>query len=266
MTETKKTITSIFIMLGAVVIFTAPLLHISFPKIPEYKVQFEGKIDRFNKVKNAELCNLKEELLLNKISPIDYIEQVELFEINREIEADLLNYQLDNLIDENRIFGFKSMRIFLIGFGIRLPYILFSFVILFFFLYSKEKLKKSIYLYRAIIILYSISFFISFYLIIWFLLPRDLPIPVYHILIGSLTILSTFTSIFLIKHYYNRKSNFLLAFKIKELIHFITKSRRTTLDIAVKASKADPKLKKDIKDKLVAYDKELSKTLRKVAN
>lgn len=266
MTDTKKILTSILIILGAVIIFTAPLLHISFPKTPEYQARFESKIDRFNTTKDAELCVLKEELSLNKISPLDYIEKAELFEINRKVETDLLNYQLDNLIDENRIFGFRSTRILLIGFGIRLPYILFSIIILFFFLYSKEKLRQNLYLYRSVIILYSISFLISFYMIIWFLLPRDLPVTAYHLLIGLLTLLSTTCSIYMIKYYYNRRSNFLLSFKVKELVHFINKSRSYVLDFAIKASQANPDLKKDIKNKIGKYDEELENTMAKLAN
>ncbi|WP_271783642.1 hypothetical protein [Aquimarina algiphila] len=266
MTESKKIFIPILIIVGAVIIFTAPLLHINFPKKQNNQVLFEDKINNFNEVKDDELCNLKQALAQNEITPLEYIEQLESFEISRGVTSDLLDYELDNIIDENRVFGFKSMRLFLIGFGIRLPYIFFSFIILFFFLYSKDKLKADISLYHSVRILYSISFLISFYMTIWFLLPRDLPVTAYHILIGLLAISSTVCSIFLTKYYYNKKSDFLLSFKVKELIHFITKSRKTTLDIAVKASKADPKLKKDIETKLVKYDEELSETMKKVAN
>lgn len=265
MIETKKTFISFIIILGAVIIFTAPLLHITFPKKPGYQVRFEDKIDKFNVDKDAELCNLKEELAQGMIAPRDYIKQVELFLIDREVEATLLDYQLENLIDENRIFGFKNMRIFLIGFGIRLPYLLFSTLIFFFFLYSKDKLKTNIYLYNAVRFLYSISYLISFYMTIWFLLPRDLPVTAYHILIGCLAILSTICSIFLIKYYYSRKTDFLLSFKVKELVRFITSSRKYVLDFAVKASQANPNLKNDIKTKLGEFDEELTETMIKVA-
>ena len=101
---------------------------------------------------------------------------------------------------------------------------------------------------------------------IWFILPRDLPVHLYHLLIGVLSISSTICSIYLIKYYYNKKSRFLLGYKIKELIHFIKQSRRTTLDIAIEASTANPKLKKEISNKLAEYDEELNQTMKKVAN
>ncbi|WP_025663254.1 hypothetical protein [Aquimarina megaterium] len=266
MTDSKRIFLSVFIMIGAVIIFTAPLLHIRFPKKPAYQQKFENKIKKYHVDKDNELCDLKEALSQNKISPLDYIQQLEEFQINKAVKTDILDYQLNNLIDENRIAGFRSMRIFLIGFGIRLPYILFSFIILFFCLYSKEKLKTNVYLHRAVIVLYTISFFISFYLTIWFLLPRDLPITAYHLLIGCLSILSTTLSIYFIKYYYNRGSNFLLKFKVKELVRFINKSRSYTLDFALKASQANPDLKKDIKNKIGKYDEELEETMLKVAN
>ncbi|MFD2589687.1 hypothetical protein ACFSTE_02525 [Aquimarina hainanensis] len=264
-TETKKILIAILMVIGAVIIFTAPLLHIVFPKKPEYQVNFEDKINKFNKIKDAELCDLKEKQLKGIITPLEYIEQAESFQVDRETQTALLNYQLKNLINDNRIFGFKNMRIFLIGFGIRLPYIFFSTIILFFFLYSRDKLKSNIYLYHSVRILYTISFLISFYMTIWFLLPRDLPVTLYHLLIGTLSVLSTISSILIIKYYYNKKSNFIiLAHKVKELIHFITKSRRTTLDLAITASHANPKLKNDISSKLVEYDKELNETMKRI--
>ncbi|WP_062056084.1 hypothetical protein [Aquimarina longa] len=267
MTENKKKVfTSIFIVIGAVIIFIAPLLHINFPKKPEEVKLFQEKINTFNRLKNKEICQLEESLKSNEITPLEYIEQLELFNIDRSVEANLLDYQLSQIVNKHRYFGFRTLRVFLIGFGIRLPYILFSFIILFLFLYSKDKLKANVYLYRSIIILYSISFLISFYMIIWFILPQDLPITAYHILIMTLAILSSWSSVSLVKYYYNRDTNFLLSFRIKELIHFITISRKNyVLDFAVKAFHANPDLKEDIQVKLEEYDEELEITMKKIA-
>lgn len=264
MTETKKTFISIIIIIGAVTIFTAPLLHIFFPKKPDYQVNFESKIDKFNKDKDLEFCALEESLNQGEITPAEFIKREKQFLIDRAVSEELLDYQLGNLIDENRIMGWRSIRMFLIGFGIRLPYLFFSSIILIFFFYSKEKLKEDILLYRATKLLYTMSFLISFYMTIWFVLPRDLPKPLYHLLISVLSIASSICAFYCIRYYYNKKSNFLLTYKIKELIHFITKSRKTTLDMAIKASEADPKLKKDIANKLGEYDDELEETMTKV--
>lgn len=265
-TETKKVLISILITIGAVIIFTAPLLHIKFPKTPEYQARFKDKINLFSEKKDKELCNLKEKYIQGLITPKEYIERTDLLQIDRQVQLGMLEYQLRNLIDENRIFGFRSTRIFLIGFGIRLPYILFSTIILFFFLYSRDRLKNNKYLYRSVQLLYTISFLISFYMTIWFLLPRDMSVTWYHILIGTLSILSTAFSIFIVKYYFNKKSDFILTYKVKELIRFITKSRKTTLDIAITASVAHPKLRKDISNKLSKYDDELNETMEKVAD
>lgn len=265
-TEIKKVLIAILIIIGAVTIFIAPLLHIKFPKTPEYLARFKDKINLFEEQKDTELCDLKEKYIQGLITPKEYIEQTEQFQIDRQVKSSLLEYQIENLIDDNRVFGFRNTRIFLIGFGIRLPYILFSTIILFFFLYSRDRLKSNRYLYRSVQILYTISFLISFYMTIWFLLPRDISLTWYHILIGTLSVLSTVFSIFIVKYYFDKKSDFILTYKIKELIHFITKSRKTTLDIAIKASEANPNLKKEISNKLFKYDQELNKTMEKVAN
>lgn len=267
-TETKKIIISLLFVLGAVTIFTAPLLHIFFPKIPDYQARFQKKIKVFDEIMGLEFCDLQEAFAQGEITPIDFIVRREQFEIDREVKRELLNFQLKSLIDKNRVFGWKSTRSFLIGFGIRLPFVLFSVIIFIFFLYSKDRLKEdeNFYLYRAVKILYSMSFLISFYMTIWFILPRDLPKPLYHLLIGVLSISITICAVYGIKYYYNRKSNFVLIYKIKELIHFITKSRKTTLDMAITASEANPKLQKDIAYKLGQYDNELSATMKKVAS
>ncbi|WP_234859286.1 hypothetical protein [Aquimarina aquimarini] len=262
----KKVFIPIFIVIGAIIIFIAPLLHINFPKKPEAVKLFEKKIDDFNLLEDNKLCQLKGKLEVNKITYLEYIEQRESLDIDRSARTDLLNFQLKQIVNNHRVFGFRTLRVFLIGFGIRLPYILFSFIILFFFLYSRDKLKTNIYLYRSVVILYTISFLISFYMTIWFVLPQDLPVTAYHILIATLTILSSWSSIYLVKYYYDREIVFVLSLKIKELIHFITTSRRTyVLDFAVKASQANPDLKEDIKLKLGEYDEQLEVTMKKVA-
>ncbi|WP_299242990.1 hypothetical protein [uncultured Aquimarina sp.] len=265
-TETKNLILPIFILLGAVIIFTAPLLHIYFPKKQNNQIEFEAKINDFNEEKDLALCDLKRQFETDQISSYEYINLLEAFQIDKDVENDLLDYELDKIVDNNRVFGFRSLRVFLIGFGIRLPYILFSAIILFFVLYSREKLKKNIYLYNAVRFLYSIAFLISFYMTIWFLLPRDLPVTAYHILIGFLATLSSVCSIFLLKYYYSRKTDFHLSLKVRELVRFITQLRKTyVLDFAVKATQADPNLKNDIKVKLGEFEEELQETMMKVA-
>jgi len=107
-TETKKIFISILTVIGAVTIFTAPLLHIFFPKKPDYQVLAEKKITKFNKAKNNELCDLKEALAQGSITPLDYIEKEKSFQINRDIEANLLEYH--KKINNNFLFLFVFKR------------------------------------------------------------------------------------------------------------------------------------------------------------
>ncbi len=265
MIEIKKKIAPLFISIGAIVIFIAPLIHIDFPKKTRRIFLIEKSISKEKESFKLEYNNLKEDLKKGVIDHKSYVYRInQLIDCNN-VKSIELKKKLENEIDKNRVFGFRSLRVFLIGFGIRLPYLLFSTAILFFYKYSYRKLKRNYYLKISIILLYNISFLISFYMIIWFLIPRkDFSLQFYHLLIIIISILSTIFSIYLIKSMYrsfNKSKN-----NIQKLIRFILSNRKEyILDIATRVN-LNVVEKREIKKKLKNYDEQLFDLLKDVDN
>ncbi len=261
----NKNIITGLLMICTILICIAPFLHIDFPKKEKNVLLIDQKISEYNKVSDNSRKLLRENYENRKITAENYIIQLDKLNLKIDrINRELINERKE-IINNNRVFGFKTRRLFLIGFGIRLPYIVFSLAILLLYLYSLDKLNKDINLKKAVQLLYNISFLISFYLVIWFMIPRgDLPKNVYYIIIGVLSILASSLSINLIKHFDNTIS--LFKSRIRLLIKFISKKRINYLDLAVQISIIDPKRKKQISDNLKKYDDELLEVLKKVDN
>lgn len=251
------------IICSMIVINIAPFIHIDFPKKSNEVIRIEQKISDFKSQSNLDLEKIRKQYDIKNITAEKYIEQLDsLTEIHSSTLLSLKS-ELKTTIDTNRVFGFRSIRTFLIGFGIRLPYLFFSFSILSLFLYSRNKLSQNKNLFIAVKILYNSSFLISFYLLAWFIIPRqDYSPKAYYLMIGLISITSSFISIYLTKHYLDFINR--LKRKIQTLISFIKNNRNKYLELAVEATIADPNNKDKIKRDLQKYDDELFNTLKEI--
>ncbi|WP_459212757.1 hypothetical protein [Aquimarina rhabdastrellae] len=250
-------------IISCIVISIAPFIHINFPKKEKSVIILEQKISELTSKHLSKTKKLRSLYDDKRISAENYIIKLDLLNNEKQRTLSELRKELQKNVADNRMFGFRTKRVFLIGFGIRLPYLFFSLSILGLFLYNKKKLKKDRNLYIAVKMLYNISFLISFFIVAWFLIPRqDFDSEIYYLMIGLLSILSSFLSIYLIKHYIDIFNS--LKFKIRTLISFIKVTRKKYLELAVESAITDPnnqeKIKQDIKD----YDDELFHTLKKV--
>lgn len=232
---------SIFI-LGAMFIVVAPLLHIycskDNPIVQNYKLQLNEEIIQIEQEINA----LRLDYDNNKISAETYIhENDELFNLLKEITNK--NDELIKLkIDENRYFGWVTFRKFMVGFGIRLPYLLFSIIIS--FLISKIN-TVSIFLKRCFFVIQTICYSSSFYVLIWcFWYSQDYPIETYRFTIVVGCVLVAIASVNFIIY----KELFLL--KLQKALNAF--SRFALIDV-----------KKHINpDKIPDYRKDLYQTLK----
>jgi len=267
-TKSKKNLIIILVILGAVIIFTAPLVHIYFPKKPDNVKNFEKGIKEYEESIALDLSELKTRYSKGELSATKYISDRELIEQSFKIQSKKLDIELDAIVDSNRVFGFNTLRTFLIGIGIRLPLILYSFIVLFLVLYSKEKLKTNPYLYKAVTLLYTLSFLISFYLVAWFMIPKskgkgDFTNEFYYYLIGTISILATFISIFMVKYFDNIISR--LKKNISQLITLISDIRiNHYFHMAAKAQTKENEaiIKKDVE----IVEEKIFSTLEKVAD
>lgn len=249
-------------------IFTAPLVHIYFPKKTDNVENFEKEIKKYQESIALELSDLKNSYSIGKLSASKYISDRESIEQSFKIQSEKLNVELDAIVDSNRVFGFRTLRTFLIGIGIRLPLILYSFIVLFLVLYSKDKLKTNPYLYKAVSLLYTLSFLISFYLVAWFMIPRskgkgDFTNEFYYYLIGAISILATLISIYTVKYFDNIITR--LKSSISQLITLISDIRiNHYFHMAARAQNKDNEavIKKDVE----IVEEKIFSTLENIAD
>ncbi len=252
---------ALLIFIGALFFSIAPFLHINMaknnPKVEHFKKQLKEKEKTFETAIDKRRYLLK----TNKISSLNFLKQTDSIFTSKKAFILKSNIELNKLIDENRVFGFRTKRTFTIGFFVRLPYLLFSITILMLYL-EKKKVK---YLSKSIEFLIFNFFFISFYHLIWFLWDsNDLPKSTYYIAISIISIILSFSFINVIRYIYNKEG--LLNRKIQGLIHFITYSRENVIkELAVKAIRNNDTEIKNVNTLIELHENEMWKTLEKTA-
>ncbi len=164
-------------MIGAVLIFIAPIIHFNFPKKNAEIVSFEKKLNNKILYFKEEITTLKQKYRDNVISAENYIIQL------NEIEASILKQEqinqalLENKENDSRVLGWLTIRAFLIGFGIRLPYLFFSLLIsyLIFKVNTEDKNLKLTFLFLQIA-----CYTITLYELVWvFWHSQDYPLSAY---------------------------------------------------------------------------------------
>ena len=173
---TAVTVKSGLIMIGAVLACTAPFVHMLFPK------------------KSIEIVTLEAGYDNGEISETSYVER------------------LEKAKEEQKLFGFSSVRRF--WYAIGQPIALFYFSLIFLGFSSRitdNDLKKAARFSGGCM------FFISTYYLIWVMWPnQDLPKSLYHLAIALMSMMGAITAV-LINRY---KSS--LTHKIQRLIGFIS--------------------------------------------
>jgi len=210
----------IIVILGAILIFIAPLVHIDFPitnsKVEAFKKSKKIIFEDFRRQKEEIRKNYNKGLITGeeKIAQDDLLTEKE--------NTFLMQYQkeLKTVIDKNRIFGWKTWKKFLIGFGVRLPYLFFTLMIVFFIqkLDTKDKYLKRTFTFTTIAL-----FTTSFYQLIWvFWDKQDFPKGYYYVTALALGFIASLIAVSFLKY---RKS-LELKFKgvINQLIVFIINS------------------------------------------
>ncbi|BFP39544.1 hypothetical protein FGF1_03890 [Flavobacteriaceae bacterium GF1] len=183
--------------MGGVIIFTSPFWHIDFPRKTDHIKQFESKLAIGELKLEKEIELLRQQYENNVLTAEEYIlssearqkELAALVKKNGEI--------LKTEIDKNRIFVWKNPRAFLLGLGVRLPYVFFAIILS--ILISLIN-TNDIYLKRAFFLFQSFSYGIATYLMIWvFWTSQDFSLSAYrYAFIGTSLLVGTSLSYFLI--------------------------------------------------------------------
>ncbi len=244
-------IRNIFLIIGAILLFIAPFIHIEFSKknsiVEKYKTETKKEI--IIPIKNS-IKELKQNYSKGNIVAENYI--LEYDKLSNELENAETKYNKLVQIkkDEERILGWLTIRSFLVGFGIRLPYLLFSLIIsyLISIINTKEKSLK-----RTFTLLQLTCYTISGYVIIWcFWYSQDYPLSSYRFVALAISALVSFSLYFFIK---SRRDS--LVQKLERLKHVI----RNLFDFILMDSKEEDFVKEDKK----VYYRDKSRELIKEA-
>ncbi len=221
-TETRNLFYSYIIGLLAILIFIAPLVHVNFSKKNDEVTAYEKKLSKESLLISDELerFNLK-----SSEDPVIASFLSEQNEIVNKLESvkSANKKKLSQFKEEKRVFGWLTVRSFLVGFGVRIPYLLFAIIISFIVYKSKPETKL---LKRSYTFLQVSTYSISFYHLVWcFWYSQDYPLSSYKYLAITLCVLFSIGVVYYIQHrrVFALKSNELLRSKIKDLVSFIFK-------------------------------------------
>lgn len=196
----------------AIPFFIAVFIHIDLPKKPKEVIAYEIYLYNMGVSKELALEVIKDYSLKFDLSVAEYHKRTDIInnEFNRLEKINDMTY--DSIVDENRIFGFRTLRLFLIGFGTRVN-ILFISVIFFISLFVKDANLNEVFK------LVAISFVAQgLYVCTWFLWDGDdYPNSFYYTAIAIMSIVGTFLTYLLITRYESH------IIKLKGTIQFAIK-------------------------------------------
>ncbi len=231
-TETTKNKLHIVVIIGAILIFIAPLLHIDLPtKNKEVEVFKETYNSQFDEIKEQKVL-IRKQYDSKKINGDQKIRKDDLLE--KEEKELLIVYKvgLKEVVDKNRVFGWKTLKKFLIGFGVRIPYLFFTFIFIYLIKIINTQDK---HLKRAFIFAQIALFTISFYLIIWsFWDKQDFPKGYYYTTALFLGFISSIATVSFLK--YRTFIELKLKTIISTLIDFIVHSEKYMEDKKTKVA------------------------------
>ncbi len=177
---------------GAILIFIAPLSHIYFPKknkkVVAYELNLNQKVADIDNQLADNFCDFEN----NFIEKGDYLLNLHQLNNKKELTITFNDQALQQFAKQHRVFGWSTLRVFLIGFGVRLPYLLLSVIIS--FLVSKINTRDK-YLKNWFFWIQISCYTISFYFMFWvFWTSQDFPLktyPLFFILFSLLASLAT---------------------------------------------------------------------------
>ncbi len=239
----------IALLLGTIGIFMAPLVHIWFPKTNPEVEKYKEVLEAGEQQVLSDITALRSSYSNGKLTAVSYVEALHSLQ-------DRLNYLstrnkdlLARKVDSERIFDWKTTRVFLVGLGIRLPYLFFSILVslLLFKLNIKDK-----NLNRVSFFLQISCFTISFYEIIWvFWNAQDYPLETYRVAILVACTLPALICFYALRHLFEKRRNYYR--KLDGMIDFLIEIRNKDFKSLLKTA-----VKNDARN--LEYQKELRKT------
>ncbi len=164
LTEICKVLSYTLIILGAVLIFTAPFWHVGLPKETTEILFLREKLQIEEKKLLTKKDDLRAKFNSGKTDAKEFIALSDSIFLQLKKLKAKNDLEISEAINAQRIFSWKSPRAFLVGFGVRLPYVFFSLVISLLVMSRKNDPK---YLKSAFSFLQIACWSISAYWMIW---------------------------------------------------------------------------------------------------
>ena len=247
-------------------IFIAPLIHIEYPKknsvVEEYKNQLEGSIT----VLDEGIVSLRSKYDNGTISAKEYFEQHDVLVAEKEAQESANKVLLKEKVDSERVFGWLTTRIFLVGFGIRLPYLLFSIIISLLIARINTRDEN---LLRTFFFLQVSCYSIAAYELVWvFWNFQDYPLETYRVAVIFMCIMVGFLCAYAFKYY---ESNVFKIIKLKgSFLNFIVEIRnkhyRSMLKKAMIQGLYDEAYQKEIKQETKEFEERLRDKAEELIN
>lgn len=207
--------------MGAIMLFIAPLVHIYFPKknpvVEDYRAEIEVSVAELEN----DIITARSEYDKGIITAKEYLNKYDNLSIKKEQTEAKNQSLLTEKVESERVFGWKTIRIFLVAFGIRLPYLLFSIIISILIARIRTRDKN---LSRTFFFLQTSCYSIAAYELVWvFWDSQDYPLDTYRFAIIALCVLVGFLCTFAFKYY---ESNVYKIIKLKgSFLNFIVEIR-----------------------------------------
>jgi len=217
----NRAVLFIGIFLGALIILVAPLSHIGLSNKNEAVEKYKAELNQPIEELQEQLTALRSDYDNGIISAEGYI--VGSDKINNTITTlkDNNKNLIKTKVDEARVFGWTTTRKFIIGFGIRLPFLIFSIIISMLIARNKSRDRN---LKKAFFLLQTSCYAISFYVIIWcFWYVQDYPLEVYWYAMLAFCVLAGAFTTYAFRYY---ESNLIKIVKLKgSFLNFIVEIR-----------------------------------------
>ena len=186
------------IVIGAILIFIAPLLHRVFPKtnpeVAAYKKELAIAVSSIDTAIAVNICDLENNLITKDL----FIDRLYKLEAQKKHVLNENKKAIGHFVKQRRVFGWNTTRSFILGLGVRLPYLLLS-IILSFLIYKINTVDKSLkkWFFWLQIACYGISFYFMFWV---FWTSSDFPLKAYRWFFILFSIIAAITTVSFISY------------------------------------------------------------------
>ncbi len=227
-TESKKQKVRSFLFAIVVIIFiittfTIPFLQVFFPV---KSISVINATNAYNKIDNAKLIAEKQ---LRSIIYDYHKKVINDQEFNTEIsiyvpliqklekESEALSINLQNIKKQDKVFGFRTLKVFFANLGMPVVAVFLGFFLL--FLFNKE---QDLFFRKVILAFGFVGTITGLFYVVWVFYPKgDLPETTYIVMQLSFAISGALVA-FIVGKYFFALSQLNLKIKIQDLLSFIT--------------------------------------------